>query len=63
MDELKGLLKKVSDSYEDFVNAMCSLAKQYDEVDILSEYIKQNPDADSSNIVSFMMSGGVEMAE
>lgn len=60
MEELREMLKKVSDSYDDFVNAMCSLAKQYDEIDVLSDYLKSNPDADSSNVVSFMMASGVE---
>lgn len=57
MDELRKLLENVSDSYEDFVDCMCSIAKDYDEVDILIDYIKENPEADSSDIIHFMTSG------
>jgi len=63
MDELRKLLENVSDSYKDFVDGLCSLAKEYDEIDILIDYIKENPEANSSEIIHFMMSGGIKEIE
>lgn len=56
MDELKGLLQKVSDSYDDFVNGVLSVAKQSGIVDEMIDYIKTNPEADSSGITQYMFS-------
>ena len=51
MEELKRLLKGVSDSYPDFVRGVSAVCKSYPEVlDEIKQYIKEHKDADSSDI-------------
>ena len=54
MEELKALLENVSDSYYDFVRAMLQSAKEhYDRIDEIIEYIKDNPEANTSDILGW----------
>lgn len=51
MEELKKLLENVSDSYPGFVRGVMGEARDCPEkLDKLKEYIKENPDASSSDI-------------
>lgn len=51
MDELKQLLLQVSDSYSDFVHGVMLDARDYpDRLDDIIQFIKDNPDATSSDI-------------
>ena len=51
MEELKKLLENVSDTYSDFVRGVMGEARDCPEkLDELKEYIKENPDATSSDI-------------
>ena len=61
MEELRQLLINVSDSYDDFVDGVVQVAKDYDGVRELIDYINNNPDADSSDITEYLFSGGVEL--
>lgn len=55
MEELKVLLENVSDSYYDFVRAMLQSAKEhYDRIDEIIAYIKDNPEADTSDILGWV---------
>nr|DAL87938.1 MAG TPA: hypothetical protein [Caudoviricetes sp.] len=54
MEELKALLENVSDSYYDFVRAMLQSAKEhYDRIDEIIAYIKDNPEANTSDILGW----------
>lgn len=54
MEELKVLLENVSDSYYDFVQGMLLNAKEhYDRIDEIIAYIKDNPKADTSDILGW----------
>lgn len=56
MEELRQLLLKVSDSYSDFVRGvMLDARNNPDKIDELVKYIKDNPEADSSDIVKWTM--------
>lgn len=51
MEELKQLLLQVSDCYPDFVSGVLAEARDYPEkLDDLKQYIKDNPEADTSDI-------------
>ncbi len=51
MDELERLLRSVPDCYEDFVIGVLAEARHYsDKKDDLAAYIKDNPNATSSDI-------------
>lgn len=52
-DELKSLLENVPGSYSDFVNAIMEDAEEYDAYDKFISFIKENPDATSSDICFF----------
>ena len=56
MEELKALLENVSDSYYDFVQGMLLNAKEhYDRIDEIIAYIKDNPEADTSDILGWTL--------
>lgn len=56
MEELKVLLENVSDSYYDFVQGMLLNAKEhYDRIDEIIAYIKDNPEADTSDILGWTL--------
>ena len=56
MEELRQLLLKVSDSYSDFVRGvMLDARNNPDKIDELVKYIKDNPEAASSDIVKWTM--------
>lgn len=55
MDELKELLNSVSDSYDDFVGAMMTYLKDDEENrEKVIEYIKNNPDKKTDDILEYM---------
>ena len=52
MDELKDLLKNVSDSYCDFVIGICRYVKNVDNgVQLMIDSIKEHPNAKSDDII------------
>lgn len=51
--ELKQLLETVDDSYTDFVIAMLHTAKKYNAYEQIIDFIKSNPQANSSDICEF----------
>ena len=56
MDSLKIKLLEVSDSYYDFVVACLTYAKKKDSrVKILSKFLDENPQATSSEVLSFII--------
>lgn len=56
MDNLKIKLLEVSDSYYDFVVACLTYAKKKDSrVKILTEFLEENPQATSSEVLSFII--------
>lgn len=56
MEELKALLENVSDSYYDFVQGMLLNAKEhYDRIDEIIAYIKDNPEANTSDILGWTL--------
>ena len=56
MEELKELLENVKDSYYDFVRGMLSEAKEHsDRLDEIVAYIKNNPAADTSDILGWAL--------
>lgn len=55
MEELTRLLNAVSDSYYDFVTAMLKYAsKKESRMRILTEYLKENTKATTSDIIFFV---------
>ncbi len=51
MEELVNLLEGVSDTYQAFVHGVSAVCKRNPEVlDAIIQYIKENKDADSSDI-------------
>ena len=58
MDEFRDRLKCVDRSYEDFVHAVMSYVKipgnEYKRF-LIEEYMDLNPEADSSDILTFMI--------
>ena len=51
MEELKQLLKQVSDSYSDFVHGIMGIARDYPKrLDDIKQFIKDNPSASTSDI-------------
>lgn len=55
MDELKELLENVSGSYKDFVDGvLLSLENLDEERQMMIDYIKDNPDKTSSDIIEFL---------
>ena len=56
MEELKVLLENVSDSYYDFVQGILLSAKEhYDRIDEIIAYIKDNPKANTSDIIGWLL--------
>ena len=54
MSELLMLLQSVPDSYDDFVIGMMSFAQSSEfRKQKLTEFLKQNPDANTSRIIEF----------
>lgn len=51
---LEVLLKKVPDSYFDFVHCVMQIAKKENIENELTEYISANPEANSSEISEYM---------
>lgn len=55
MEELRKLLENVSDTYEDFVDGMCLTLRDNPEyLEDVIQYIKDNPDKDSSDITRYL---------
>ena len=55
MDELKTLLNQVEDTYYDFVVAVLQYAKKkQSRTEVVVEYIKKNPKANTSDILEFI---------
>ena len=55
MAELKDMLEKIEDSYIDFVEAICHYAqKNSTRLNMVLEYLKNNPKAHSSDVVRFV---------
>ena len=54
--ELIELLNNVSDSYPDFVHGAALAAKQTNTRDELVEFIRDNPEADTSDIIEYQIS-------
>ena len=55
MDELKVLLNQVEDTYYDFVVAVLQYAKKkQSRTEVVVEYIKKNPKANTSDILEFI---------
>lgn len=53
---LKKALRGVSDSYEGFVKAVMAFAKEgQDNVEVIKRYLKDNPEANSSDILEYMI--------
>ncbi len=60
MEELKELLEGVSDTYEDFVDGMYLTLKDNPEyLEDVIQYIKDNPDKDSSDITEYLETIGI----
>ena len=60
MEELKELLEGVSDTYEDFVDGMCLTLRDNPEyLEDIIQYIKDNPDKDSSDITEYLETIGI----
>lgn len=53
-DELKALLEDISDSYPDFVNFGIGVADTDEKRKQLIEYLQSNPDANTSQIISYI---------
>ncbi|MCM1023828.1 MAG: hypothetical protein NC395_07190 [Prevotella sp.] len=49
-DTLRELLLSVCDSYDDFVHGVCLAAKSEDVILGLIDFMKDNPNADSSDV-------------
>ena len=57
MERLKELLDNVHDSYYDFVVGVLGYAKKSnDNLEEMTAYLEQHPDAGSSEIIEFMIS-------
>ena len=57
MERLKELLDNVYDSYYDFVVGVLGYAKKSnDNLEEMTTYLEQHPDAGSSEIIEFMIS-------
>ena len=54
IDELKALLESVPDAYCDFVKFGISVADTDDKRNQLIEYLKSNPDARTSQIITYI---------
>ncbi len=55
MNELSELLTKIDCSYADFVDAIMHYAKKNSSrMERLMDYLKQNPNANSSDVVRFV---------
>ena len=55
MNELLNLLNNVTDSYDGFVGGIMAYAhKKQSRIDAISKYIKNNPQATSSDIIYFV---------
>jgi hypothetical protein len=60
MEELVKLLENVSDTYDDFVcGVRCSLKRHSEYLDDVIQYIKDNPDKDSSDITEYLEKLGI----
>lgn len=57
LKELENTLNNISDSYFDFVSAVMGYAqKKRSRLDSVKQYIENNPNASSSDIVAFISS-------
>lgn len=55
MDELKTLLDNIRDSYTDFVDAILHYAKKKpSRLEAVVSFLKNNPGADSSDVIQFV---------
>jgi hypothetical protein len=55
MEELKNILTNINDSYDDFVDAILHYAKKKtSRLEALLEFLKENPNANSSDVVKFV---------
>ena len=56
MEELKILLLRVPDSYEDFVEGVTDEAEESEKIRIgLVDFLKERPKATSSEVIKYMM--------
>lgn len=65
-DELKNLLRNVSDTYGDFVHGVCASLSHEDPecTQDMIEFIKANPNATSSDIIEHLCElEGIEIPE
>ncbi len=57
MSELKSLLEKTNDSYEDYVIGVLCQARHSDEMEKnIIKFLKENPKANSSKVLDFATS-------
>lgn len=60
MDELKTLLEAVSDTYDDFVGGvLCAVKHNKEELQNVIDFIKNNPEKDSSDIIEYLDELGI----
>lgn len=60
MDELLKVLDTVPDKYEDFVRGMCAILKNDEENrQKVIDYIKNNPDKKSDDIIEYLDELGI----
>ena len=60
MEELKELLKNVSDSYYDFVVGICRYVRNVDNGDqMMIDFIKEHPKAKSDDIIEAVEAFGM----
>ena len=60
MEELRMRLSLVADTYEDFVTGVLSVAREYDMVRQILDYMDANPLASSSEILGYIFRDGIE---
>lgn len=53
-EDLKTLLKKVPDSYEDFVIGISLAAKSDEDRDKIANYLQKHKNADTSDVIEFV---------
>nr|DAX60722.1 MAG TPA: hypothetical protein [Caudoviricetes sp.] len=60
MDELRELLRNVSDTYDDFVDGVCCIVKKHKEcLDDVIQFIKGDPNRESSDILEYLDELGI----
>lgn len=60
MDELKKLLENVSDTYDDFVGCvLCAVKHDDEDIQKVKDFIKENPERTSSDIIEYLDELGI----